>query len=169
MRRTAVGVGGVGGDDSFLVGGESELSSTSLELEVMNNITTEEIDRFMLETNWLSPTDTTPDIREVHDILEQYEDAEKMCEQSEWILFADAIKQECSAKYFADGWWAALPKWFKRKDGTETMNVQFYVEKAKDIMEKSGLEGWEFQLTNVPFVGRIHELRYFLSWFKLVP
>ena len=53
----------------------------------------------------------------------------------------------------------------QRKDGTKTRNVQFYVEEGKYIMENSGLEEWEFGLTNVPFFNRIYELRDFLSWF----
>ena len=131
----------------------------------MNETTTEGIRCFMLATDWMFPTDTTPDIRGVHDIHEQYEAALMMGDKKEWIRHADDIKQDCLRKHFLDGWEATFPKWFQRKDGTKTMNVQFYVEEAENIMENSGLEEWNFEFTNLPFFNRIYELRDFLSWF----
>ena len=45
------------------------------------------------------------------------------------------------------------------------MSVKFYVEKAEDMMEKSGLEEWELEETNEPFIDRINDLKYLLNWF----
>ena len=46
------------------------------------------------------------------------------------------------------------------------MSVKFYVEKAEDMMEKSGLEEWELEETNEPFIDRINNLRDLVDWFR---
>ena len=117
---------------------------------------------FMHETDSLVPTNHPPDMDKV---LLEYERADTEYSHGE-VDYGDAIQKHCMMVHFEDDWYRALPECFKYKDGTRTRNVNFYVERGEDIMKQSGLEEWEIEELNEPFIDRVAGLKYLEDWFS---
>ena len=43
--------------------------------------------------------------------------------------------------------------------------MNFYVKQANEILDESGLEEWEMNEINEPFIDRISNLEYLANWF----
>ena len=123
--------------------------------------TIEDVEWFMHATKSLIPTDDTPDMEVVQAKVEDYEARILSLE----LDYAEHIQKECIRKQFEDDWCQAFHKCFERKHGTETTNVNFYVEQAKYILHKSGLASWEMEGINELFIDRINNLEYLANWF----
>ena len=119
------------------------------------------IERFMHATDFMVPTNNTPDMKEVALQLELYDSLTLSLE----LDHAEAVQKECMREQFEDDWSQAFNKCFERKHGTETTNVNFYVKQGNEILDDSGLASWEMEDINEPFNDRISNLEYLANWF----
>ena len=127
-----------------------------------NEMFTKRAADFMRATDSLVPTNDTPDMNEVLRILELAD----MTFRAGELDHEAELKRECMILHFQDDWCRAFPECFKYKDGTKTRNVNFYVAKAEEIIKKSGIEEWEIEEINEPFIDRINNLRDLVDWFR---
>ena len=134
-----------------------------LSVSIMKRITSttsEAIERCMEATDLMVPTDNRPDMGEVESQLWLY-DSLSVSDPDH----AEAVRKDCIEKQFEYDWHKAFPKCFEDKHGTETTNVKFYIEQAKEILVESELELWEMTYINEPFINRISDLEYLANWF----
>ena len=140
-----------------------DMEEDSLSVSIKNRIkstTIEAIECFMEATDSMVPTDNRPDMREVESQL-------RLCDSLRVSDpdHAEALREECIKRQFEYDWDKAFPKCFEDKHGTETTNVKFYIEQAKEILVESELELWEMTYINEPFINRISDLEYLANWF----